>query len=132
MTLRSTYEWWLSLPDDAKRRLVANPDGPVPEDLIPVVIGKGAVVTGAWLLGVQDGPDGLYLPRECIELLRTVQLERRAMKAEEAFQAAMVELNAKAAPINAADEQRLRDLMDEAAATWQAWQERVAWQVQQP
>jgi hypothetical protein len=132
MAIRDAYQWWLSLSPDAKRRLVENPDGPVPDDLVPEVTGKGALLTGAWMPDAQAGPDGFYLPREYVEWLRTVQLERRAVKAEEAFQAAMAELNAKGAPLEAADEQRLFDLMNEAATTWKAWQDRVAWQMQQP
>ena len=54
------------------------------------------------------------------------------MKAEEAVQATMPELNARAEPLTAAGERLLLDLINDAATAGQAWQDRVAWAIQQP
>jgi hypothetical protein len=87
MAARSAYEWWLALSDDTKRRLIVNPDGSVPDDLVAEVTGAGAVVVGAWWPTVQDGPDGVFLPPAYREELRTFALLKAWTDADAAYEA---------------------------------------------
>ncbi len=124
MARRDAYQWWVALSADAKRQLVENPDGPIPDDLIEEVTGKGALIVGTWWPDVQEGPDGYHVAqREYVELLKRLQLERTCARAEEAYQAEAAQYlpvpmtpNTKLAkPLDDAGRERLNELMTAAA-----------------
>lgn len=86
MGLREAHEWWLALSAETKSRLMEDPDGPVPGELIAEVTGEGAVVVGAWFPAVQTGPDGFFLPREYRDEVRGAALLRAWTSADEAYE----------------------------------------------
>jgi hypothetical protein len=83
MAIPTPEGWFAKLSDEAKRRLLDNPYGPVPDDLRAEVAEAGSVLVGAWFPGAQAGPDGVYLPREFRDYLEHTRLKIAVTRADE-------------------------------------------------
>lgn len=54
--------WWEKLSGRTRARLLADPTGPVPPELVPEVVAAGGLVTGTDWAGTQNQPEGFVLP----------------------------------------------------------------------
>jgi hypothetical protein len=82
--ISSPRDWFVRLPEDVKRRLVADPYRPVPPDLLPAVTEAGALAVGEWWPELKRGPDGMYLPTGHQDFLRATALYSAWARARDA------------------------------------------------
>lgn len=54
--------WWEKLSGRTRARLLADPTGPIPAELVPEVVAAGGLVTGSDWAGTQDQAAGFVLP----------------------------------------------------------------------
>jgi len=54
--------WWDKLSGRTRARLLADPTGPVPAELIPEVVAAGGLVAGTDWSGTQHHSEGFVLP----------------------------------------------------------------------
>jgi hypothetical protein len=80
---RSPHDWFVRLPEDAKRRLLGTPGGRVPVELIAAVTEAGGDTSSAWWLEARLAPGGRYLPAEYQDYLRATALHAAWRRARE-------------------------------------------------
>ena len=54
--------WWEKLSGRTRARLLADPTGPVPAELVSEVVAAGGLVSGTDWAGTQDQAEGFVLP----------------------------------------------------------------------
>jgi hypothetical protein len=89
--MTDSHKWWLRLTPETRHKLMDDPDGPVPPDLVGEVTEAGQLVIGTWWPATQDGPNGMYLSQKAARAVERASLARAYSRASAARVAAMDE-----------------------------------------